>query len=64
MCFQVGNVLSTRVVIVPNVCVTSDLISRPASFLHPLPAPRLSGAAPPPARSLGQDFNIYHRLVG
>lgn len=62
VCFQVGNVSSTRVV--PNVCVTSDLISCPASFLHPLPAPRLSGAAPSPARSLGQDFNIYHRLVG
>lgn len=44
MCFQVGDVSSTWIVIVPDACVTSDLISRPASFLHPLPTPGLSVA--------------------
>ena len=62
--FQVGDVSSPRTVIVPDVCVTSDLISCPASFLHPGPPQASPEQAPSPARSLGQDFNIYHRLVG
>lgn len=64
VCFQVGDVSSTRIVIVPKVCVTSDLISCPALFLHPGPPRASLEQAPSPARSLGQDFNIYHRLVG
>lgn len=44
VCFQVGDVSSTWLVIVPDACVTSDLISCPASFLHPLPTPGLSVA--------------------
>lgn len=64
VCFQVGDVSRTRVVIVPGVCATSDLILRSASCLHPCPPRASLEHALSPASSLGQDFNIYHRLVG